>query len=872
MKEKKLTGLVTVALLGITVFSLLVLSFTKAVNPFGLLANVTGSLPVQTYYLDPVNGNDVNDGRSPLSAWKTMAKVSATNFQPGDIVDGQGNTFFERLAPVSSGASGQPIIFKNFTLDGTVSFDDQWTFFPADTYSSSKSWVQYSGEIYRKETARLPYGFFEDGIRLTPVLTSAPNDALLLGRGQFTGNNNYLYYRASDGKTPVEHTIRVTRRDLPTLPGGLYVSGLHDLQFENVTVKNWDRNILPPAGVVVVHSDHVAFKKFIVTSNFTAMDIDGSTYISIDVDSVISDNLVSGVMVEGDSAHIDLTGEYSRNGRALHYDGVNLKYSPDGDGIGVGGNGGIMSDITIHDATVSGNGAPDGNTNDFGSGIYFGTSYPMTVSGISILNSKIFGNHGAGIHIDRGFSGSGSIVNNTIYKNVNFPDNGSCHHAVAVFARNVGFTSLDIDNNMIALNPLVACGAALYIGNASHGTIKISNNSFYNNGNATAFTGDMWIQDPVGVNFTERNNHFTRLGTTWDLATSIKQSIGYDIPHILGGGVGYWQHDSGLGQSDTVNDTPFVLPGTTSDTSATPPASDTASSGSSNNRVAPVPQNISATSTLPTRVVLTWNPVANIGDILEYRIYRNNDFFAFALTPPFIDGGLNPATAYTYAISSIDRWGNNSAISSPVTVTTLPMIIVSTTTIPQLEQGTTGVASSTPELAVLSERLTLGMKGDQVLLLQKMLAQDPTIYSEGSTAGSFDSITKANVGRFQEKYQLATPSTSGYGGVGPLTLAKLNEVYGSVVGAITTTKKVLLTTQMSFGAKGEQVTILQMELASDATIYPEGLITGYYGSATKAAVGRFQEKYQLGTPSTPGYGGVGPLTLAKFNEVYGGVK
>jgi peptidoglycan hydrolase-like protein with peptidoglycan-binding domain len=74
---------------------------------------------------------------------------------------------------------------------------------------------------------------------------------------------------------------------------------------------------------------------------------------------------------------------------------------------------------------------------------------------------------------------------------------------------------------------------------------------------------------------------------------------------------------------------------------------------------------------------------------------------------------------------------------------------------------------------------------------------------------------------------------------------------------------------MSFGAQGEQVTILQRELASDPSIYPEGLVTGYYGSATKAAVGRFQEKYQLGTPSTPGYGGVGPLTLVKFNEVYG---
>ena len=872
MKEKKLTGLTAVTFVGLAFFSILILASLKTVNPLSLLANAIGGLPIKVYYLDPISGNDINDGLSPAAAWKTMAKVSSVNFQAGDVVDGQGNTFFERLAPISSGVSGQPIVFKNFTLDGTVSFDDQWTFFPADTYSLSKPWTLFSGEIYRKETTRLPYDFFEDGLKLTPVVSSTASSTLTLARGQFTGNNNYIYYRASDGGLPLKHTIRVARRDLATLPGGLYLANLHDLQFQNVTVKNWDRNIIPASAVMVIHDDHVSFVKLVMSGNFTAVDIDGSTYVSIDASSVVSDNIVSGTMIEGNSSHIDLSGDYSRNGRTLHYDGVNLNYAQDGDGIGIGGSGGTITDIIIHDATISNNGAPDGNTNDWGSGIYSGTSNPMTVSSLSILNSKIFGNHAAGIHIDRELSGSNSIFNNTIYQNINFPDNGSCHHAVAVFAGNAGFASMNIDNNMIALNPLLACGAALYIGNAGSGTVTIQNNSFYNNGNVTAFTGDLWIQNPVSGNVVEHNNHFTRMGTAWDSALVIKQSIAYDIAHILGVSAGFWQRDSGLGQSDTINDVPFVIPGSVTQTPGTTTGAGTSGGGGNGGSgVSPIPQNLSATSTLPTRVVLTWNPPSNLADVLEYRIYRNNDFFAFALTPPFIDGGLNPATTYTYAVATVDRWGNDSSLTSPVSITTLSTTTITsatTTAITQQQQSIT--ASSTSVSVLFTGPFTPGVQSDQVSLLQKMLAQDVAIYPNGAVTGYFDSLTKAAVGRFQEKYQLATPSTLGYGGVGPLTLAKLNEVYGVSVGTATTPQKMLISKRMSLGAKGEQVTILQTKLASDSTIYPNGLITGYYGLATKAAVGRFQEKYQLGIPSTPGYGGVGPLTLAKFNEVYGG--
>ena len=65
------------------------------------------------------------------------------------------------------------------------------------------------------------------------------------------------------------------------------------------------------------------------------------------------------------------------------------------------------------------------------------------------------------------------------------------------------------------------------------------------------------------------------------------------------------------------------------------------------------------------------------------------------------------------------------------------------------------------------------------------------------------------------------------------------------------------------GSSGEDVTRLQQFLARDAAIYPEGLVTGYYGPLTEAAVKRWQAKYNIvssGTPASTGYGVVGPRT------------
>lgn len=74
-----------------------------------------------------------------------------------------------------------------------------------------------------------------------------------------------------------------------------------------------------------------------------------------------------------------------------------------------------------------------------------------------------------------------------------------------------------------------------------------------------------------------------------------------------------------------------------------------------------------------------------------------------------------------------------------------------------------------------------------------------------------------------------------------------------------------ITSNLAVGSSGSEVTSLQTFLATDSSVYPEGLVTGYYGDLTRAAVVRFQAKYGIDQ-----VGSVGPVTRAKINGLMGG--
>jgi peptidoglycan hydrolase-like protein with peptidoglycan-binding domain len=94
-------------------------------------------------------------------------------------------------------------------------------------------------------------------------------------------------------------------------------------------------------------------------------------------------------------------------------------------------------------------------------------------------------------------------------------------------------------------------------------------------------------------------------------------------------------------------------------------------------------------------------------------------------------------------------------------------------------------------------------------------------------------------------------------------MESLKQAQGEIKGTVTEIKGTLkLLVQLREGMTGEDVKLLQEILATDPDIYPEGLITGYYGNLTKNAVKRFQKVAGLEQ-----VGNVGPQTLSKLNEL-----
>ena len=76
-------------------------------------------------------------------------------------------------------------------------------------------------------------------------------------------------------------------------------------------------------------------------------------------------------------------------------------------------------------------------------------------------------------------------------------------------------------------------------------------------------------------------------------------------------------------------------------------------------------------------------------------------------------------------------------------------------------------------------------------------------------------------------------------------------------------------TREEIGLEPLDIKLLQTLLSHDSSVYPEALISGYFGNLTQKAVQKFQEKYGVTSSGAAGYGQVGPKTKSKLIELFG---
>lgn len=89
------------------------------------VGNTNNTLASTNYYIDATNGNDFNDGNSPLNAWKSIAKVNAKTFEPGDSILFKCGEVWSGtiLYPKGSGISKRPIVIAKYGIGNLPRID-----------------------------------------------------------------------------------------------------------------------------------------------------------------------------------------------------------------------------------------------------------------------------------------------------------------------------------------------------------------------------------------------------------------------------------------------------------------------------------------------------------------------------------------------------------------------------------------------------------------------------------------------------------------------------------------------------------------------------------------------------------------------------
>ena len=245
--------------------------------------------------------------------------------------------------------------------------------------------------------------------------------------------------------------------------------------------------------------------------------------------------------------------------------------------------------------------------------------------------------------------------------------------------------------------------------------------------------------------------------------------------------------------------------------------------------------------------------------------------------------------------STVCSSGGGGGGAAPAAAPPSPPVTAAAPAIPSSAQPSGVAVSVSP---VFNRSLKIGISNSDVKRLQQLLNSDPDTQIAASGAGSpgqetnyFGSATKKAVQKFQVKYGIASSGdekTTGFGLVGPKTMAKLQEVFSQPAAPTPTAPTVaqpspvavsvspVFTKGLEKGMSGSDVKRLQQLLNSDSDtkiaesgIGSFGNETEYFGSLTEKAVQKFQTKYNIAKSGDSGYGYVGPKAGAKLNEVFG---
>jgi hypothetical protein len=155
------------------------------------------------YYIDPLEGDDSADGRSPAAAWRTFAQLAAADLKPGQTIRlRRGGVWREALEIPASGEPGRPITFEAYgdgplpLILGSESAADpeQWREIRHGIWATADGSVpgplghvaiddgRAARRVYREEDLAEPWDLFHDTGNRRALLRADANPATLTSR------------------------------------------------------------------------------------------------------------------------------------------------------------------------------------------------------------------------------------------------------------------------------------------------------------------------------------------------------------------------------------------------------------------------------------------------------------------------------------------------------------------------------------------------------------------------------------------------------------------------------------------------------------------------------------------------------------------
>jgi len=353
-----------------------------------------------------------------------------------------------------------------------------------------------------------------------------------------------------------------------------------------------------------------------------------------------------------------------------------------------------------------------------------------------------------------------------------------------------------------------------------------------------ATTATSTVTVPSGATLAISTFTFTATGATWTNSGTVTEGTGGKIVHASasaftdssGTAKSFFSENNGDSVYLTVTDTSLNFDASTAE-SVTGTATISASSDTSST------ETITLTETgIKTGIFRGGARLASISSnfpgILEC-------FGSVTLSALFTDSQETDTSTPSSATGLCANGGGGGG-SSAVAATTVTTATTATTTATTTAATTTPVVTATSTATAVSTLETVQTKVASVIAKIAALPTNPTTSDLASIQAEIAAILIE-----LQSIQAAQPTPQGvalgFNFVRPLAL----------------------------GLRHADVSNLQQALKTDSSVYPEGLVTGYFGSMTLKAVQKFQGKYGIASPGVPGYGNVGPATRAKLNALYG---